>query len=713
MKNIIVLSIDYDGCFAGKALQNVTENEEITLELHREIIDELAQEICNKGYSECVVLIGSNRQSVQSDSKNAVLYGNGSCFTAISIIAQELEKRSGVKTRFDPVLMADVYNDTIDGFSLQKGIADAEKLRSARSTDLLLKLPPNVLSSINKARLLKRREIAALEFEKRHHQPFDYENGDFDELEKISLETQLTAEEEDKFARQASYDVYNILAKLELNHDGWVFDDSKLSVVYMQMQKKALEYLNDKITFRLYDDTETILKNLCLFFNEHPESIPQNNTLELCQYEGPNTVNDFHKTIIKGQGIPNSYFKRDIKAIGELIASQTLATDEIKRQNYQTSGNFLADKNFLSPLLRAGLNQSEGAEKSYHKPDFQANDKSKVQFNLFKPSLPIVAHQTSVSDEDKQLTNIVKKMKENVDQYSQDFSLPHADLGGFTPIQWACRKANLDFLKEHVNDPVNSLRDNGKKPLHLLASYGNLKGVETMLHHGAVTCADKAGMYPVHLALCLPMIEQKNDLIEENISKRTQVYRMLKAAAPESVAQVNEEGFGVAHYMAMYGFSELLEELVENNSPLLLLTEIHEEIPAHLAIRNGKIACLIILLQDEKVKNFSSANQGNLLHYAATYGSEEAVRACMAAGIPYQKDPQERTPAMRAILANNVNALSGFNIEELKQEKIDSNNGTLLDYALEHDASSCIEWLSRHTDLAQAVNETEHARITM
>lgn len=68
------------------------------------------------------------------------------------------------------------------------------------------------------------------------------------------------------------------------NH--WMFDESKVRLLYAQMHYMALMHPDDEITFDFYDDNETILDLLYTFYAKNEDLIPCNVSLTLRQYEG-------------------------------------------------------------------------------------------------------------------------------------------------------------------------------------------------------------------------------------------------------------------------------------------------------------------------------------------------------------------------------------------------------------------------------------------
>lgn len=77
------------------------------------------------------------------------------------------------------------------------------------------------------------------------------------------------------------------------HHPRWIFDSSKVSILYAQMHKIANENPDEDIVFEFFDDKKSrgsvnedavldVLKN---FFSKYPELIPDNVLLKLNQYE--------------------------------------------------------------------------------------------------------------------------------------------------------------------------------------------------------------------------------------------------------------------------------------------------------------------------------------------------------------------------------------------------------------------------------------------
>ncbi|MGQ3892297.1 hypothetical protein [Legionella sp. CNM-4043-24] len=99
------------------------------------------------------------------------------------------------------------------------------------------------------------------------------------------------------------------LRRLNENHPGyddsklkgtpvfdWLYDDSKLSILYAQIHKFASEHPEDTLHFSFYDHNVTVLEGLQTFFHSYPYLLPGSLTLQLVHYQG--AVDETGKKII-------------------------------------------------------------------------------------------------------------------------------------------------------------------------------------------------------------------------------------------------------------------------------------------------------------------------------------------------------------------------------------------------------------------------------
>jgi len=104
-----------------------------------------------------------------------------------------------------------------------------------------------------------------------------------------------------------------------LNHEShaqWIFDESKLTVLYAQMHKVALAQSvhnpGAPIVYEFVDDRENILNGLNKFFSAYPEFIPKNLTLILNTYKGDATGVQPYGNPIQGTGEIDADFRNTV-----------------------------------------------------------------------------------------------------------------------------------------------------------------------------------------------------------------------------------------------------------------------------------------------------------------------------------------------------------------------------------------------------------------
>jgi hypothetical protein len=116
------------------------------------------------------------------------------------------------------------------------------------------------------------------------------------------------------------------------NHKGWFHDTSKISIIYSQIQKIAVENPEDEIDFEFYDDKENIIEDLYQFFSQNRQLIPARVNLNLYQYLGEKPVD---KPTIAGNGnFVNHHYAESIKKFGDTV----LTTLSSKNSLYSVMG---------------------------------------------------------------------------------------------------------------------------------------------------------------------------------------------------------------------------------------------------------------------------------------------------------------------------------------------------------------------------------------
>lgn len=124
-KRILVVSVDYDGCFGGaqfiqafQAIQSLKETDyagycaayrEIIMSIHQPLLTKILAK--SDGCTEIQIMIGSNRQTLELDSDNNHKNNNGSCFEGMTQLANTVRDLVLIPVKAD----LRVYGDALMG----------------------------------------------------------------------------------------------------------------------------------------------------------------------------------------------------------------------------------------------------------------------------------------------------------------------------------------------------------------------------------------------------------------------------------------------------------------------------------------------------------------------------------------------------------------------------------------------------------------------
>ena len=111
-------------------------------------------------------------------------------------------------------------------------------------------------------------------------------------------------------------------------HSDWLFDDTKVTILYAQLHKMANDNPKEDIVFDFYDDrgngersSNDILEQLRDFYTKYPELIPAQVTLRLNHYAGGVVT---PVAVINGKGFIDSNYRQTVKD----MAAQAVNTFE-------------------------------------------------------------------------------------------------------------------------------------------------------------------------------------------------------------------------------------------------------------------------------------------------------------------------------------------------------------------------------------------------
>ncbi|RNC78617.1 hypothetical protein ACGP04_01235 [Piscirickettsia salmonis] len=107
---------------------------------------------------------------------------------------------------------------------------------------------------------------------------------------------------------------------------GWDFDEKKVSILYAQIHRAALQNPGANIEFKFYDDRRDILAHLRLFFEDNPDLMPSNVRLSLFHSRGSAPAPDGWYYQVQGQGYVDRLYKQTVASFGK--KTQQLQSEE-------------------------------------------------------------------------------------------------------------------------------------------------------------------------------------------------------------------------------------------------------------------------------------------------------------------------------------------------------------------------------------------------
>jgi hypothetical protein len=130
---------------------------------------------------------------------------------------------------------------------------------------------------------------------------------------------------------------YTSRAKMKLEeHDDWIHDKGKLTILYAQMHKVASENPGEDIEYTFFDDRDDILNGLHNFFTNYPKMIPANLKLNLKKYDGSEVQPILS---LKGTGKIDGRFANTVMQMADIgLRNDELATvksyQDAKKQKF-------------------------------------------------------------------------------------------------------------------------------------------------------------------------------------------------------------------------------------------------------------------------------------------------------------------------------------------------------------------------------------------
>ena len=273
----------------------------------------------------------------------------------------------------------------------------------------------------------------------------------------------------------------------------------------------------------------------------------------------------------------------------------------------------------------------------------------------------------------------------------QDLTAPVSALHGMTSLQFVVFAGLDTYLKslkpspEQVNTKVN-----GVTLLNLAAARGYLHTTEVLLSCGANPEEQNTnGDSCIFAALMLP-IDHDQAMKESKQS----IYLLLSGYLKNVAQERNQSGETVLHLMAVYGFNQLIKNVLKNDNSLVFISNNISHYPIHSAILNAQHDAVKLLIAVEGSEALCDVKGRNALHYAALYGDANMVNICLHSAISKESvDKQQQTALMMACIASNLDAAQVLVASSVDINKSDEFGATALHYAVEKNVIAMVKLL--------------------
>lgn len=280
-KEILILAIDFDGCvyneqYKKEISRKRNENPDMTwgvfLQQQNALLQSENQHLFNDvktkiqqltNVTKIEIYCGSARQSYKTDTIN-LIHGPdiyGSAMQGLVMLRNMFENEiSKCVVEANRFMLADVYGGHKPGESFQRALIQMDKDATSWRANTYKSMSVN---------------------------PKDYEHS------------------------------FN-------DHPDWLFDESKITIVYAHIHKIARDNPEATITYSFYDDRQELLEAIGKFFGSHLDLVPKNITITLNRYDGQQvkylTVNLPGKEFpaLKGEGETDLYYDESIKMMAKL-----------------------------------------------------------------------------------------------------------------------------------------------------------------------------------------------------------------------------------------------------------------------------------------------------------------------------------------------------------------------------------------------------------
>lgn len=212
----------------------------------------------------------------------------------------------------------------------------------------------------------------------------------------------------------------------------------------------------------------------------------------------------------------------------------------------------------------------------------------------------------------------------------------------------------------------------GMTLLHYATKYKQNEAVDLLLSSNADTeRADTNRMKPIQIAIMAGNTAIFKLLYQRNIGLSTERY----------IKEYNDTGYTLLHDAVMYKRTEIVRYLLsEDKAParqyINELDKSGQTYALHVAIANGHIEMVKMLLDNGSDMRIVSGNNESVLHYAASSGQVEMLRLLFDRQFIEAKNKFGETPLYYAVRSGNVITVR-FLLEKGANVKVTGKNGTI------------------------------------
>jgi ankyrin repeat protein len=224
---------------------------------------------------------------------------------------------------------------------------------------------------------------------------------------------------------------------------------------------------------------------------------------------------------------------------------------------------------------------------------------------------------------------------------------------------------------------------------------GHLETTKVLLAKGANPEEKNAnGESLLFSCLLLPIVHSA-----EMLENKQKIFILLLPLIKNPLKEKTASGDTVLHVMATYGYIQLIDNMLKEETKLAFMADNFGHYPVHAAILNGQHAAAKRLLAEKGVGELGDAKGRNALHYAAMHGDAEMLTICLNAHLPIDALTNEhQTPLILASIAQRPMAVQVLLDKGAQRAVQDYTHMNALDYALQSQAEEIIKILQTTTD---------------